>query len=467
MKGKKGQEKVERQFQEDILSGMWEWRLQHPKATFVEIEAEMEKRIARLRALMLEEIIGLSSAADWPEGEAIDCPQCGAEVQRGGKQQRKLQASGGSEIEIEREYAECPACGAGFFPLDEELQLLAGSLCPHQYEGLVRLSSWMPFGKAAQTLRELLGVSVSKASARRDTEAAGAAYVALQREAADQIAREAPEEPAGMERALLSVDGAIVPLVQGEWAEVKTVVVGEVQRKVDGTGQSVVVTENLSYFSRLVDAQRFQHLALSELHRRGLGRCGQVAAVMDGADWQQGFVDYHRPDAVRILDFPHAGQRITAIGQVLLGEGSPACHQWIEPRLHQLKHDGPTHLLAELHGLQSEHPHISLIQENLAYLDKRIAQMQYPLFQQQGWPIGSGSVESANKLVVEARLKGAGMHWQRNNVDPLLALRNILCSDRWDQDWPCIAQRLRMQTWEKRIALRVKHRAVADLPLAA
>ena len=30
------------------------------------------------------------------------------------------------------------------------------------------------------------------------------------------------------------------------------------------------------------------------------------------------------------------------------------------------------------------------------------------LFQKQGWPIGCGMVESANKLVVEARLKGRG-----------------------------------------------------------
>jgi hypothetical protein len=46
--------------------------------------------------------------------------------------------------------------------------------------------------------------------------------------------------------------------------------------------------------------------------------------------------------------------------------------------------------------------------------------MQYPHYQSQHWPIGSGMVESANKLVVEARLKGAGMHWKRENVDPML-----------------------------------------------
>ncbi len=116
MKGKKGQEKVGKQFEEDILSGMWEWRLQHPKATFVEIEAEMEKRISRLRARMMEELIQMSAAADAERDEPIRCPECGATMERRGKRKRKMQGTGGTEIEIEREYIECPACGAGFFP---------------------------------------------------------------------------------------------------------------------------------------------------------------------------------------------------------------------------------------------------------------------------------------------------------------------------------------------------------------
>lgn len=56
--------------------------------------------------------------------------------------------------------------------------------------------------------------------------------------------------------------------------------------------------------------------------------------------------------------------------------------------------------------------------EALAYLDKRVGQMQYPTYQAAGGPSGSGIVESANKLVVEVRLKGAGMHWARPTVNP-------------------------------------------------
>jgi hypothetical protein len=354
-----------------------------------------------------------------------------------------------------------------FSPLDEELALLPGSLFPRQHEGLVRLSSWMPFGKAAQLLQDLLGVSCSKATARRNTQAAGAAYVAIQTEAADQVVTQAPEAQAGTEKALLSVDGATIPLVGGEWAEVKTLVVGEVVSQTNQKGETEVKTQALSYFSRLADAQRFQHLAHSELHRRGIERSAQVAAVMDGADWQQGFVDYHRPDAIRILDFPHAAQRITGVGQVLFGEGSEATHQWIAPRLHQLKHDGPAGILEELRQLETQHPQSKLIQENLAYLQKREAQMQYPRFQQLGWPIGSGCVESANKLVVEARLKGAGMHWLRDTVDPMLALRNLVCSDRWSDDWPLIVSRLRQLDRLRRKELSLKHLSAVALPLAA
>lgn len=61
--------------------------------------------------------------------------------------------------------------------------------------------------------------------------------------------------------------------------------------------------------------------------------------------------------------------------------------------------------------------------------------MQYPTYRAAGWPIGSGMVESANKLVVQARLKGSGMHWQRSHVNPMLALRLAVCNERWQEMW--------------------------------
>jgi hypothetical protein len=47
--------------------------------------------------------------------------------------------------------------------------------------------------------------------------------------------------------------------------------------------------------------------------------------------------------------------------------------------------------------------------------------MQYPRYQAQDWPIGSGMAESGHKQGMQVRLKGPGMHWHPGNVNPMLA----------------------------------------------
>ena len=90
--------------------------------------------------------------------------------------------------------------------------------------------------------------------------------------------------------------------------------------------------------------------------------------------------------------------------------------------------------------------------------------MQYANYLAHGWPIGSGAVESANKLVVEARLKGAGMHWARAHVNPMLALRNAVCNERWGQARSQILthlQRQKQQTRHSRREQRLAEQATA------
>ena len=197
-----------------------------------------------------------------------------------------------------------PPARRGFFPLDEELDLLAGSLTPRLEEAVTRLATWMPFEKAAGILPDLLGVQISKATVGRHTESNGAAYVAVQTAAVAEIEQELPAPPAGPTKQLLSVDGAMVPLAVGEWAEVKTVVLGVIEEPVIENGEQVVHARELSYFSRLTDAGTFGHLALAETHRRGVETADQVGAVTDGALLIRGFIDCHRADAVRNSRLP-------------------------------------------------------------------------------------------------------------------------------------------------------------------
>jgi hypothetical protein len=70
-------------------------------------------------------------------------------------------------------------------------------LSPQLHEWLVRLATWMPFAQAARVLTDFTHVAVSEATVRRLTEAAGAAYVAVQTAEVARIEQELPEAPAG------------------------------------------------------------------------------------------------------------------------------------------------------------------------------------------------------------------------------------------------------------------------------
>jgi hypothetical protein len=238
-------------------------------------------------------------------------------------------------------------------------------------------------------------------------------------------------------------------------------------------GEWVVHTEPLSSFARLADAATFGRLALVETHRRGTETAKTVGAVRDGAEWIPGFVDLQRPDAVRILDFSHALSDVAQAGQAVYGEGTTAFTRWVARQRQTLHHGSPGEGLEARRPLAAAatrrgKPHaVTTGQESLGYLAKRRDMLASAWCDARGYPIGSGSVESANKRVVERRLKGAGMHWARRHVKPLVALRALACSDRWQEASPHMAQHGRHQTQQDRQPRqRVRRQAKAPMPLA-
>jgi hypothetical protein len=327
---------------------------------------------------------------------------------------------------------------AAFFPLDKQLQVPDGHLLPHAQETLVSLSSEMPFGRVVKHLKRTLGVVVPVSTVRRQTLAVGQRMLEVHNEQAQPLA-DCPEEKAS-ERLAMSSDGSMVPLVGGVWAEVKVVAIGQVERR-KRKDKEEIVTTHLTYFARMSDATTFADQASAEMRRRGVERAKEVCAIQDGAEWIQGFVQGHRHDALRILDFAHAASYIYEIAAKVREAGGHLPVRWVNGVLHRLKHEGPARLLRHLSRLASRYPHI---QEQVNYLQKRQSFLQYPTYQQQGWPIGSGSVESSHKFVVQARLKGSGMHWKPAHINPMLALRLALLNERWTESWQQ-QERLRQQ----------------------
>jgi hypothetical protein len=104
---------------QEVLSGMRDWRVQHPTATFTDIEEELDTRMARMRAGLLEDLAMASAAAEVGGSQAKErpqCPTCGGHLQGRGKQVRKLTTQGDQTLHLKRSYGYCPTCQVGFFP---------------------------------------------------------------------------------------------------------------------------------------------------------------------------------------------------------------------------------------------------------------------------------------------------------------------------------------------------------------
>jgi hypothetical protein len=128
---------------------------------------------------------------------------------------------------------------------------------------------------------------------------------------------------------------------------------------------------HLSYFSRMTQASTFADLAEGEMRRRGVRLAKAVCAVTDGADWLQGFLDLHRPDAVRILDFQHAAEHVSALVEALKQASVAVPADVVDRSLHILKHRGPRPLLRLLEALPPSVREREAVQEQLGYLLKR------------------------------------------------------------------------------------------------
>lgn len=104
---------------QELTTDMAQWRRAHPKASLRLIETELDTRLSRMRARMLEDLALTSAAANWdqqPAAAAPVCPQCATPLERRGKQTRHLQTHGGHDLALDRSYGVCPSCAEGLFP---------------------------------------------------------------------------------------------------------------------------------------------------------------------------------------------------------------------------------------------------------------------------------------------------------------------------------------------------------------
>lgn len=298
------------------------------------------------------------------------------------------------------------------------------------------------YARAAKTFEALTGVAISKSALQRLVQRAGSAVVNAAEAEAKALVQVPKAEAEVVWRAIpapdsevmaVSSDGVMVNLIAEGWKEVKVVSISAVARSVDAeSGEVTVKLANHSYRAGLWDAATFTNHHWAEACRRGLEKAKTVVCLSDGAPWIWAMVFLCFSRRIEILDWWHAVQRLWVIAQGTLSPINAAI--WVQQAKGWLSRSQLLYLFRQTRLLYPRGtPLPEPVRQAIAYLFHNRRRLDYAAFRQRGLPIGSGTIESACKTVVQARMKQAGMRWSRHGAQSMIALRCLLLSDRWNE----------------------------------
>jgi hypothetical protein len=177
----------------------------------------------------------------------------------------------------------------------------------------------------------------------------------------------------------------------------------------------------------------------------------QLAALADGADenWRY-FAGPKWANATKIVDHGHASQHLKAGLATYYGDTVDGRAEYERLRLLLRDKDGGADevlaALDRLHRKLTGHPRRrKLLKKERTYFRNQRGRMDYARYQRLGLPIGSGVVEAACKTLAAQRLKRSGMNWG-DGKQPILTIRSLQQSNRWERGWRLLADSFRHPT---------------------
>jgi hypothetical protein len=352
-----------------------------------------------------------------------------------------------------RAYYYCGRCGSGLAPWDRSVGLSRHSFTPAT-ERLVCLAGTLSDGfdeAATKVLPEMANVKVAETTVQRTTEAAGQ-RLADHLHAGGTFAFPHPwdwhPDAHGRTCAYVSIDltGVRQQAENGGRAEGRMPYVAMIFNPVpelpaESPHQAPADARmQVRYLSGLYDLDQLGLELRKQAGQVGMDRAEVWIGLTDGGSGLEEFVRRNFPrQPVLILDFWHASEYLTELGQVLHPADEETRQRLVGEWCRTLKREGGARLLALLEALPaSRKPAVrEKTAATLSYFRNNLHRMDYPRYVANGWSIGSGAVESACKTIVGQRLKLAGMRWREYGTDTVCHLRALFKSEtgQWQAFW--------------------------------
>ena len=359
--------------------------------------------------------------------EAVEeCEHCGKPLKDLGLRGKAFRTLCGP-IRIRRRVGYCPKCNETAVALDKRLNADNTGITPGLVRVICRTALEMAYRPAKALLTDTLGFDPCSAS---------------------EIERIAKTHGAAMEKPLeakpsvlgrrsgkylhLSIDGTMIPgLVKPKeheirWHEVKVAIVEDI-RGIDAP----------FYVASTGDAEAFGKQLSDEMQSRGMDGRELAQITADGAPWIWNLAEIYYPDAAPLLDFYHAAEHLHHTAAALWPKET--ADAWCKERLHQLKTGDLDGFFTELRRTAAEEPSTKESAHDpkrlLNYFETNRDRLRYSDAVKKNLPIGSGTVESAGRHIVQQRLKQSGMRWSLPGAQAVLNLRTRHRNGQFEQYW--------------------------------
>jgi hypothetical protein len=199
----------------------------------------------------------------------------------------------------------------------------------------------------------------------------------------------------------------------------------------NGNAQHQILKKEYSSYVGSVDT--FKMHLLNCAVRGGYGKYKKTVLLSDGAAWIRGMAEELFPDAQHILDFFHLVENVYSFAKHIYGMDKKRYEPWAKDIVSSLKESRSQAVLKELEHFKDRALPDGVV--NLyGYVNNNIRNIDYKSYIAQGYFIGSGAIESANKTILQQRLKQAGMRWNVQTAQSLLTLRAKYESGLWQSD---------------------------------
>ena len=189
--------------------------------------------------------------------------------------------------------------------------------------------------------------------------------------------------------------------------------------------------EARQYVSYLGKAGEFRKHLFDMLIENGYGQGRQLVLLSDGAAWIANMAQEDYPDCQHILDIYHLKENIFSYAREVFQNDESKYRPWAENICQMVREgriDEVIAILATLPAIQNRNcvnlPH---------YLASHRNHINYPEYLAKGYFIGSGAIESGNKIVLQKRLKLAGMRWNVPTAQCMLTIRARVESGLWNE----------------------------------